>query len=134
MRQMLPSLTPTISTKEEPYHNHKDSIIDLSECMSSAKLSFRASFHADFRKAVDGQLAIQKYIDQARMSLDGWGGDKEIRAFATMFQAELWELPPTPLPPPLPKLRDFQVLTTYFTPTPPLTDPFLPHSDKKCFD
>ena len=37
----------------------------------------------------DGQLAIQKYIDQARMSLDGWGGDKEIRAFATMFQVEI---------------------------------------------
>ena len=37
----------------------------------------------------DGQLAIQKYIDQARMSLDGWGGDKEIRAFATMFQVDI---------------------------------------------
>ena len=69
-------------------------------------------FHSDFRKAVvewmlyedhpqqlaqyiapfdpesdtDGQLAITRYIDQARMSLNGWGGDKEIRAFATMFQ------------------------------------------------
>ena len=33
-----------------------------------------------------GQLAMSRYIDQARMSLNGWGGDKEIRAFATMFQ------------------------------------------------
>ena len=72
-------------------------------------------YHTDFRKAVvewmlckdhppqlaqyiapfdavsdsDGQLAIQKYIDEARMSLDGWGGDKEIRAFATMFQVDI---------------------------------------------
>ena len=37
----------------------------------------------------DGQLAIQKYIDQSRMSLDGWGGDKEIRAYATMFQVDI---------------------------------------------
>ena len=37
----------------------------------------------------DGQLAIKRYIDQARMSLDGWGGDKEIRAFATMFQIDI---------------------------------------------
>ena len=34
----------------------------------------------------DCQSAIQKYIDERHMSLDGWGGDKEIRAFATMFQ------------------------------------------------
>ena len=70
------------------------------------------SYHADFRKAVvewmlcedhpqelaqyiapfdtvsdsDCQSAIQKYIDEGHMSLDGWGSDKEIRAFATMFQ------------------------------------------------
>ena len=74
------------------------------------------TYHASFRKAVvewmlcedhpprlakyvaphdnmvtgsDCQLAIQKYIDQGRMSQDGWGGDKEIIAFATMFQVDI---------------------------------------------
>ena len=70
------------------------------------------TYHADFRKAVvewmlcedhpqrlaqyivpfdavsgsDCQSAIQQYIDERCMSLDGWGSDKEIRAFATMLQ------------------------------------------------
>ena len=72
-------------------------------------------FHSDFRKAVvawmlledhpqqlaqyiapfdpdtdtDGKTAIRRYIDESYMSRDGWGGDKEIRAFATMFQIEI---------------------------------------------
>ena len=68
------------------------------------------TYHASFRKAVvewmlhppqlakyvaphdnmvtgsDCQLAI---IDQGRMSQDGWGGDKEIIALATMFQVDI---------------------------------------------
>ena len=69
-------------------------------------------FHGEFRKAViewmlredhppqlavyvdpdsgtDGKAAIKKYVEQTDMAVDGWSGDKEMRAFATMFQIEI---------------------------------------------
>ena len=45
-----------------------------------------AQYIAPFDSVSDCQSAIQKYIDDRRMSPDGWGGDKEICPFATMFK------------------------------------------------
>ena len=42
--------------------------------------------HDNMVTGSDCQLAI---IDQGRMSQDGWGGDKEIIALATMFQVDI---------------------------------------------
>ena len=46
-----------------------------------------ASFDPD--TDTDGKTAIRRYIDESCMSRDGWGGDKEKRTFATMFQIEI---------------------------------------------
>ena len=89
-----------------------DAIEGDGHCFFRAISKGTQTYHASFRKAVvewmlcedhpprlakyvaphdnmvtgsDYQLAIQKYIDQGRMSQDGWGGDKEIIAFATML-------------------------------------------------
>ena len=90
-------------------HTRVDEIVDGGHCFfraNSKAITGTQGYHAYFRKAVvesmlcedhpqklaqyiapfdavsdsDCQSAIQKYIDERRMPLDGWGGDKEIRA------------------------------------------------------